>query len=36
MCYHSTGRNFYPIATKFGTKVGLVKSRVKFEDGIGM
>ena len=32
VCYHSTGRNFYLIANKFGTQVGLVKSKVKFED----
>ena len=30
---HSTGRNFYPIETKFGTQVGLVKIQVKLGDG---
>ena len=34
VCYHSTGRNFYPIYTKFGAQVGLIKSKVKFEDGL--
>ena len=32
MCNHSTGRNFYPIVTRFGTQVGLVKSKVKFKE----
>ena len=30
----SRGRNFYRIATKFGTQVGLVKIQVKFEDAL--
>ena len=34
VCYHSTGHNFYPIYTKFGAQVGLLKSKVKFEDGL--
>ena len=34
VCYHSKGSNFYPIATKFDTQVGLVESNVKFEDEI--
>ena len=34
MCDHTTGRNIYPIATKVGTQVGLVKNKVKFEDEI--
>ena len=34
VCNHSTSRNFYPISTKIGTQVGLLESKVKFEDGI--
>ena len=34
VCDHSTGRDFYPVATKFGTLVGLAKIHVKFEDGL--
>ena len=34
VCFHSTGRNFYPIATKFGTQVAQVNSKVMFEDGL--
>ena len=30
----TTGCNFYPIDSKFGTQVGLVKIKVKFEDGL--
>ena len=29
------GRNFYPISTKCGTQVGLVKGKVQFEDELG-
>ena len=29
----SRGRNFYPIATKFGTQVGLLKSKVSTKMG---
>ena len=32
VCIHARGHNFYPIDTKFGTQIGLVKSRVHFED----
>ena len=35
MCNHSIGRIFYLITTKFGTHVGLVEGKVKFEDGMG-
>ena len=34
MLDHARGSNFYPIDTKFGTQVGLVKIQVKFEDGL--
>ena len=30
----SRGCNFYPIVSKFGTQVGLVKIQVMFEDGL--
>ena len=29
---HARGRNFYPIDTKFGVQVSLVKSKVQFKD----
>ena len=29
VCDHSTGRNFYLIAIKFGTQIGLVKRQIK-------
>ena len=32
LCNHSTGRNFYPIDTKFGTQVGNMNSKIEFED----
>ena len=34
VCNHSTGGNFYSIATKFGTHVGLINIQVKFNDGL--
>ena len=34
VCLRYRGRNFYPIATKFVIQVGLVKSKVQFEDGL--
>ena len=34
VCNQSTIRNFYPIGTKLGTLVGLVKIQVMFEDGL--
>ena len=34
VCLRSGGRNLYPIATKFGTRVGLVKSKVEYEEGL--
>ena len=34
MCDDSTGHNFYPTATKFGTEVGLIKRQVTFENGV--
>ena len=34
VCLRARGRNFYPIATKFDTQVGLVKSEAEFEDGL--
>ena len=34
VCLRSRDRNFCPIVTKFGTQVGLVKSKVEFEDGL--
>ena len=32
VCEHPLGWNFYPIATLFGTQIGLLKSEIKFED----
>ena len=34
VCALARGCILYPIATKFGTQVGLVKSKVKFEGGL--
>ena len=31
---YSKGHDFYPIGTKLGTQVGLVKSKAEFEDGL--
>ena len=34
VCIHARVHNYYPIGTKFGTKVGLANKQVKFEDGL--
>ena len=34
VCNHSNVRNFYPITSKFGILVGLVRIQVKFEDNM--
>ena len=34
VCIHTRVRNFYLINNKFDIYIGLVKSKVKFEDGI--
>ena len=31
-CIYARGHNLYPIVTMFGTQVGNVNSKVKFED----
>ena len=33
VCIHARGDNFYPIDTKYGVQIGLVKCRVKFKEG---
>ena len=33
-CIYARGRNFFPIYTKFGTQVGILNSKVQFENGV--